>query len=256
MSMYANKLNIPLGLTFDDVLLIPAQSYVEPSEADIRTRFTRNIALNSPIISAAMDTVTEAPMAIALAREGSIGIIHRNMSAEREVEEIRLVKQAEDIIERKVLTVLSDSTVGEVDRMMRYHDIGGVPVMDNGMIIGIVSRRDLRGIVAKRGDENIQNVMTRKPITAKDGIGLEEALEKMYTNKVERLPVTDADGNLLGIITMQDFLNVIRIRMPSVTRMVISVLQQQSVRLILNVQFFSQRPVRMRLQSTVPMRIT
>lgn len=206
MSMYANKLNIPLGLTFDDVLLIPAQSYVEPSEADIRTRFTRNIALNSPIISAAMDTVTEAPMAIALAREGSIGIIHRNMSAEREAEEIRLVKQAEDIIERKVLTVLSDSTVGEVDRMMRYHDIGGVPVMDNGMIIGIVSRRDLRGIVAKRGDENIQNVMTRKPITAKDGIGLEEALEKMYTNKVERLPVTDADGNLLGIITMQDLL--------------------------------------------------
>ncbi len=128
------------------------------------------------------------------------------MSAEREVEEIRLVKQAEDIIERDVLTVQSDSTVSEVDQMMRYHDIGGVPVMDDNVIIGIVSRRDLRGIVGKRGDENIRNVMTHEPITAVDGIGLEEALEKMYTNKVERLPVTNADDTLMGIITMQDLL--------------------------------------------------
>lgn len=204
--MYAGKLNIPLALTFDDVLLVPAESFVEPSDADTHTRLTRNIALNSPIISAAMDTVTEARMAIALAREGSIGIIHRNLSIEREVEEIRLVKQAEDIIVREVLTVQSDSTVREVDHMMRYHDIGGVPVMDNDVIIGIVSRRDLRGIVGKRGDENIKNVMTHEPITAVDGIGLEEALEKMYTNKVERLPVTNEDGSLMGIITMQDLL--------------------------------------------------
>ncbi|GAB7016484.1 IMP dehydrogenase [Methanogenium cariaci] len=204
--MYAEKMNIPLALTFDDVLLVPAESHVEPSEADTRSRLTRNIALNSPIISAAMDTVTESRMAIALAREGSVGIIHRNMSAEREVEEIRLVKQAEDIIERDVLTVQSDSTVSEVDQMMRYHDIGGVPVMDDNVIIGIVSRRDLRGIVGKRGDENIRNVMTHEPITAVDGIGLEEALEKMYTNKVERLPVTNADDTLMGIITMQDLL--------------------------------------------------
>lgn len=204
--MCAGKLDIPLALTFDDVLLVPEESYVEPSEADTRSRLTRNIDLNIPILSSAMDTVTEARMAIALAREGSIGVIHRNMSAEREVEEIRLVKQAEDIIEREVVTVQSDSTVGEVDRMMRYHDIGGVPVMDGDMIIGIVSRRDLRGIVGKRGDENIRNVMTHEPITAEDGIGLEDALEKMYTNKVERLPVTNADGSLLGIITMQDLL--------------------------------------------------
>ena len=141
--MYAGKLNIPLALTFDDVLLVPAESFVEPSDADTHTRLTRNIALNSPIISAAMDTVTESRMAIALARGGSIGIIHRNMSAEREVEEIMLVKQAEDIIERDVLTVQSDSTVGEVDRMMRYHDIGGVPVMENDVIIGVVRSADV-----------------------------------------------------------------------------------------------------------------
>jgi IMP dehydrogenase len=214
--MYSEKWEVPTALTFDDVLLVPAESYVEPSEADTRARFTRNISLNLPIISAAMDTVTESRMSIALAREGSIGILHRNMPAVREAEEIKIVKQAEDIIERDVLTVQTGATVADVDRMMRFHDIGGVPVMQEDKIIGIVSRRDLRGIVERRAGENIENVMTKELITVGDGVNLEEALEVMYANKVERLPVIGDDGILMGIITMQDLLE--RHRNPNAIR--------------------------------------
>ncbi|NYT04779.1 MAG: IMP dehydrogenase [Methanomicrobiales archaeon] len=204
--MYYEKLSIPTALTFDDVLLEPAESFVEPSEANIASRFTKRIALNIPLVSSAMDTVTESNMAIALAREGGIGVIHRNMTPEREVEEVRLVKQAEDIIERDVLTVDPEATVADVDRLMNAHGISGVPVMQDDVVIGIVSRRDLRGIVSRRGGDNIRTVMTREPITVSENITMERALEVMYTNKVERLPVTDEGGRLIGIITMQDIL--------------------------------------------------
>jgi IMP dehydrogenase len=204
--MYLEKLTVPPALTFDDVLLEPAESYVEPSEADVRSRFSRTIDLNIPLVSSAMDTVTEARMAIALARQGGIGVIHRNMSPEREVEEVRLVKQAENIIERDVLTVKSDATVADVERLMNEHGISGVPVMEEGKIIGIVSRRDLRGIVPQRNDDHIRTVMTKEPITVGEDITLEKALEVMYSNKVERLPVTNGSGRLLGIVTMQDIL--------------------------------------------------
>ncbi|MCK4269221.1 MAG: IMP dehydrogenase, partial [Methanogenium sp.] len=155
---------------------------------------------------AAMDTVTESRMAIALARRGSIGVIHRNMTPEREVEEVRAVKRADDIIERDVLTVNSTATVADVDRLMTAHGISGVPVMEGDVIIGIVSRRDLRGIVLKRGNENVRNVMTEDPITVDEDITLDHALGVMYNNKVERLPVTSGEQKLLGIITMQDLL--------------------------------------------------
>ncbi|HVP93648.1 MAG TPA: IMP dehydrogenase [Methanoregulaceae archaeon] len=204
--MFVEKLGAPLALTFDDVLLLPAESDIEPDETIVISRFSTNIPLNVPLVSAAMDTVTEAIMAISLAREGGIGVIHRNMPAEREIEEVRAVKQAEELIERKVLTVGPDSKVSDVERLMNENRIGGVPVIDGGKIIGIVSRRDVRAIASKRGAESIQLIMTKKPITAREDITMEQALEIMYTNKVERLPVVNSRGKLIGIITMQDIL--------------------------------------------------
>lgn len=204
--MYIEKLQMQTALTFDDVLLEPAESYIEPSEANVRSRFSKNIALNIPFVSSAMDTVTESRMAIALAREGGIGVIHRNMTAEREAEKVSIVKQAEDLIEREVLTVQSNATVGDVDHLMNVYGISGVPVMENNKIIGIVSRRDLRGIMPRRTNDNIMTVMTKEPITVDETVTMERALEVMYTNKVERLPVVNNAKNLIGIITMQDIL--------------------------------------------------
>jgi IMP dehydrogenase len=204
--MYSEKLDVPLSLTFDDVLLQPRASWLEPAEADTRSKFTRKIGLNIPLVSSAMDTVTEAPMAIALAREGGIGVIHRNMTAEHELQEVIFVKQAEELIERDVLFVQDTATVSDAEHLMQQYSIGGVPVVDKGKIIGIVSRRDVRAIVSKRGDEKITSIMTRKPIVADEDITAEKALEIMYTNKIERLPVVNAKGKLLGIITMQDIL--------------------------------------------------
>ena len=204
--MYVEKLDVPLSLTFDDVLLEPRASWLEPSEADTRSIFTKKIKLNIPLVSAAMDTVTEATMAIALARQGGIGVIHRNMTPERELQEVQFVKHAEELIERDVLFVEDTSTVSEAERLMHQYSIGGVPVVDKGKIIGIVSRRDVRAIVSKRGDEKITAIMTKKPIVTDEDITADKALEIMYTNKVERLPVVNKKGKLLGIITMQDIL--------------------------------------------------
>ena len=204
--MYVEKLDVPLSLTFDDVLLEPQASWLEPAEADTRSKFSKNIPVTIPLVSAAMDTVTEASMAIALAREGGIGVIHRNMTAEHELQEVIFVKQAEELIERDVLFVEDTATVSEAERLMQQYSIGGVPVVSKSRIIGIVSRRDVRAIVSKRGDEKITSIMTRKPIVADEDITAEKALEIMYTNKVERLPVVNGKGKLLGIITMQDIL--------------------------------------------------
>ena len=186
--MFSRKLiEAPLALTFDDVLLQPAASAVEPDQTDISTRFSRRIPLNIPLVSAAMDTVTESSMAIALARAGGLGVIHRNMTASEECDEVRRVKQAEELMSRQ--------------------GIGGVPVVDDSnVVIGIVSRRDVRAIVNRRGKEAIRAIMTPSPITATETCTMEMALETMYTNKVERLPVTDEGGRLVGIITMQDVL--------------------------------------------------
>jgi IMP dehydrogenase len=204
--VYTEKLDVPLSLTFDDVLLEPAASELEPAEADIRSKFSKRIALNIPLVSSAMDTVTEAVMAIALAREGGIGVIHRNMMPERELQEVNAVKQAEELIEREVLFVEETATVADAEQLMSQYSIGGVPVVDKGKIIGIVSRRDVRAISSQRGKERITTIMTKKPITASEDITADKALEVMYTNKVERLPVVDGKGKLIGIITMQDIL--------------------------------------------------
>lgn len=143
--MFIEKLKMETAFTFDDVLLEPAASWVEPDEADVSSRFSRNIPLNIPLVSAAMDTVTESVMAIAMAREGGIGVIHRNMPQDREVAEIRVVKQAEDLIEREVVAVGPEATVTDVELVMRQCGVGGVPVIENGKVVGIVSRRDIRG---------------------------------------------------------------------------------------------------------------
>ncbi|WP_067072736.1 IMP dehydrogenase [Methanoculleus horonobensis] len=204
--MYIEKMQLETTFTFDDVLLEPAESWVEPDEADVRSRFSRNIPLTIPLVSAAMDTVTESVMAITMAREGGIGVIHRNMTSEREVAEVRVVKQAEDLIEREVVAVGPEATVTDVERVMRQYGIGGVPVIENDKVIGIVSRRDIRAILPKRGEAKITAYMTKKLITASEDITAENALETMYANKVERLPVVDAEGRLVGIITMRDIL--------------------------------------------------
>ena len=204
--MYIEKMKLETTFTFDDVLLVPAESWVEPDEADVRSRFSRNIPLNIPLVSAAMDTVTESLMAITMAREGGIGVIHRNMSAEREVAEVKVVKQAEDLIEREVVAVGPESTVTEVEQVMKQYGIGGVPIVEDDKVIGIVSRRDIRAILPKKGDAQITGYMTKKLITASEGITAENALETMYAIKVERLPVVDEDGRLVGIITMRDIL--------------------------------------------------
>ncbi len=204
--MYIEKMQMETTFTFDDVLLEPAESWVEPDEADVRSRFSRNIPLTIPLVSAAMDTVTESVMAITMAREGGIGVIHRNMTSEREVAEVRVVKQAEDLIEREVVAVGPEATVTDVERVMRQYGIGGVPVIENDKVIGIVSRRDIRAILPKRGEAKITAYMTKKLITASEDITAENALETMYANKVERLPVVDAEGRLVGIITMRDIL--------------------------------------------------
>ncbi len=214
--MYIEKLDVPLSLTFDDVLLAPQASWLEPSEADIRSKFSRNIGLNLPLVSAAMDTVTESMMAIALAREGGIGVLHRNMTPEHELQELIEVKQAEELIERDVLYVEEHASVSDAERLMHQYSIGGVPVVNRGRIIGIVSRRDVRAIVSKRGDENIKTIMTKKLVTAPEDITSEKALEIMYTNKVERLPVVNEKGKLIGIITMQDILE--KRQYPNATR--------------------------------------
>lgn len=216
MTRFTGRLDVPLALTFDDVLLEPAESHVDPNETDISSKFSRNIPVNVPLVSAAMDTVTEATMAIAIAREGGIGVIHRNMTAEQEAEEVRTVKQAGELIERRVLSVRPDATVSAVEQLMHAHGIGGVPVVERGKVVGIVSRRDVRAIVSRRGDESIRTIMTKKPITATEDFTADQALEVMYTNKVERLPVVNGKKELIGIITMQDILE--RQQYPRATR--------------------------------------
>jgi IMP dehydrogenase len=204
--MYIEKLNPPLGLTFDDVLLLPAASETEPDQTSVNSRFSRNIPINIPLVSAAMDTVSTSTMAIALARAGGISVIHRNMTAEQEVEEIKTVKREAEIIERDVLTVGPDVTVAEVEHLMAMHGIGGVPVIDHEKVIGIVSRRDIRAIASKRGSDKVSGIMTHEPLVAAETITQDEAFDLMYSRKVERLPVVGTDNNLIGIISMQELL--------------------------------------------------
>ncbi len=192
------------GLTYDDVLLIPAYSEVLPREVNIQTKFTRNITLNVPVISAAMDTVTESAMAIAMAREGGIGVLHKNMTIEQQALEVRKVKRAESGMIIDPVTLPLNATVGDAKNAMRENGIGGIPVVDENQILkGIVTNRDLR--FEKDNKRSIQEVMTSQNIvTAIEGTTLAEAESILQENKIEKLPVIDAANKLVGLITFRD----------------------------------------------------
>ena len=196
---------IPLGLTFDDVLLQPAASDVIPSEADTTTKFSRRIDLKIPLVSAAMDTVTESRMAIAMAREGGIGILHRNMAIEDQAHHVDQVKRSEAGMVTEPITITADRTIGEVDEMAGTYRISGVPVVDdNGHLIGIVTNRDMRF----EDDPNrlVRDVMTAMPlVTGPTGISPDDAFALMADHKIEKLPLVDPDNKLTGLFTLKDF---------------------------------------------------
>ncbi len=196
------------GLTYDDVLLIPARSEVLPREVDIRTRFTREIPLQVPIVSAAMDTVTDANLAIAIAREGGIGVIHKNMPIEQQMEHVRKVKRAENGMIYDPVTIAVESCVGDAVRLMSVNRIGGIPVVDDGgHLIGIVTNRDLR--FQDNPDTPIREVMTSENlITVGPKTTITEATEVLRRHRIEKLPVVDADNRLVGLITYRDITKI------------------------------------------------
>ena len=207
MAKFVNR-EISEGLTFDDVLLVPAHSDVLPRDVDVSSWFTTDIKLHTPVVSAAMDTVTEADLAIAMARAGGIGVIHKNMPIEQQCEQVRRVKRAENGMIYDPVTIRPDATVGEALAMMSKHHIGGIPVVDgNGFLIGIVTNRDLR--FQEDMAEPVSNIMTTENIvTAPKGITLSEATKILQRSKVEKLPVIDADGKLVGLITYKDLMKI------------------------------------------------
>ena len=196
------------GLTYDDVLLIPARSEVLPREVDIQTRFSREISLQVPIVSAAMDTVTDANLAIAIAREGGIGVIHKNMPIEMQMEHVRKVKRAENGMIYDPITIDVEATVGDALRLMKQYHIGGIPVVDpHKHLIGIVTNRDLR--FQDNPAKPIREVMTSENlITVGPKTTIPEATEVLRKNRIEKLPVVDTDGTLVGLITYRDITKI------------------------------------------------
>lgn len=196
------------GVTFDDVLLVPAYSQVLPREVDTKTRLTKQINLNVPMMSAAMDTVTEANLAIALAREGGIGILHKNMSIEKQVEQVRKVKRSESGLIIDPVTLNQDSTIGDALKLMKENKIGGIPIIDNNKkLVGILTNRDLR--FETNNGKKVSEVMTRENlITAPEGTDLIKAKKILSQYKIEKLPVINKAGQLVGLITYRDILQL------------------------------------------------
>ncbi len=196
------------GLTFDDVLLTPAYSQVLPREVNTQTRLTKNISLNIPLVSSAMDTVTEAPLAIALAREGGIGILHKNMTIEEQTAQVRKVKRSESGLILDPITLHVDALIGDALRLMKENKIGGIPIVDHSnKLVGILTNRDLRFETDKK--RKVQEVMTRENlIVAPEGTDLVKAEKILQQYKVEKLPVVKNDGTLIGLITYRDILQV------------------------------------------------
>jgi len=196
------------GLTYDDVLLIPAFSEVLPREVSIQSKFSKNIGLNVPIVSAAMDTVTESEMAIAMARSGGIGVLHKNMTIKNQAAEIKAVKRSESGMIIEPVTVTKDETVGDAKNLMRKYSIGGIPVVDaQTKLIGIITNRDLR--FEKKNERKIEEVMTSKNlVTVSEGTSLKQAEIILQDNKIEKLPVVDENYKLVGLITYRDIIKV------------------------------------------------
>ena len=191
------------GLTFDDVLLIPAHSDVLPRDVDVRTHLTQNVTLNIPVMSAGMDTVTEAEMAIAMAREGGIGVIHKNMSIDEQAREVKLVKRSEHGIIVDQIYLAPDNTLSDADELMNKYHISGVPITENGKLVGIITNRDMR--FETDLSRPISDIMTSKGlITAPEHTTMEEAKRILQAHRIEKLPLVDDDGHLKGLITIRD----------------------------------------------------
>lgn len=203
MKNFSDKI-LPEALTFDDVLLVPAYSEVLPRDVDITTQLTRNIRLNTPVISAAMDTVTEATLAIAMAREGGIGVVHKNMSIEEQAKQVKTVKRAENGMIYDPITIQPGATVGDAQHLMHEYKIGGIPVVDlQHRLVGIVTNRDLR--FEQEMSRSISEVMTRENlITTSQETDLEKAADILQHYKIEKLPVVDEHYKLIGLITYKD----------------------------------------------------
>ena len=207
MESLPNKIS-SLGLTYDDVLLVPAYSETLPREVSITSKFSRNIKLNVPIASAAMDTVTESQMAIAMAREGGIGVLHKNMTIEDQADKVRKVKRSQSGMIIDPVTLPVTALVSDANKIMSEYRIGGIPIVDdNGLLIGIVTNRDLR--FEKNEGRPLMEVMTSENlITASEGISMAQAEEVLQAHKIEKLPVVDKDNKLIGLITFRDITRV------------------------------------------------
>jgi IMP dehydrogenase len=204
---FSEKLSVPEALTFDDVLLRPMESDVEPDEADTTTRVSTNVTLTVPVLSAAMDTVTESEMAIAMARNGGLGVLHRNMDVDTMETEIERVKRADELIIRDVVTASPEQTVREVDSMMGREGVSGAPVVDEaGTVLGIISGTDIRPYLEVADRDEVREAMTDEVITASEEVTPREALELMYEHKIERVPIVDDEERLVGLVTMAGIL--------------------------------------------------
>ena len=193
------------ALTFDDVLLIPGESDVEPKNVNVETYLTKKIKLNTPLMTAAMDTVTESDMAIAIAREGGIGIIHKNMSIEQQADMVDRVKRSENGVITNPFYLAPNNTIREADDLMRKYKISGVPICEGKKLVGIITNRDLKFMAEIDFDQEIADVMTKENlVTAPVGTDLEQAQKILRTHKIEKLPIVDNDGNLKGLITIKD----------------------------------------------------
>ncbi len=200
---FSEKLRVPEALTFDDVLLRPKESRVEPDDADMATRVSKDVTVSVPVLSAAMDTVTEAELAIEMARQGGLGVLHRNMSVEETAEQVEQIKRADELIIRDVVTASPDQTVREVDRMMEREGVSGAPVIDeDDVVLGIISGTDIRPYIEVGEYDAVREAMTDEVITAGEDVTPREALELMYEHKIERVPIVDGDNRLTGLVTM------------------------------------------------------
>ncbi|HHL40728.1 MAG TPA: IMP dehydrogenase [Deltaproteobacteria bacterium] len=196
------RIDMKEGLTFDDVLLVPAYSEVLPRDVDVSTRLTREIRLNIPLVSAAMDSVTETRMAIAIALEGGIGIIHKNLTVAEQAAMVDKVKKYESVVILKPMTLSPEQRVADALEIMKREHISGFPVVKDGVLVGIVTNRDLR--FEEDPERSISDIMTREVVTAPEGISIEKAKEILHRHRIEKLPVVDGMGRLKGLITVTD----------------------------------------------------
>jgi len=207
MEVYSKKLiEAELGFTYDDVLLAPNASHVEAKDVDTGAKVSKNFKLNIPIISSAMDTVTESDMAIALAQEGGLGVIHRNMTLDQQVIEVKKVKMSGDLTIKDVVTITPNASVATVKHIMDVEGISGLPVIEEQKLVGIISKRDIKPFLNNHSDKKVEEIMTSDVVTIEEPITPSEALDLAYENKVERLPVV-REGKLAGIVTIRDILN-------------------------------------------------